>query len=121
MPCFWIGLENYKRMFKPFAFFAFKITTNRLLLSGYPGSGVLIGLGIGFLATGLVPVVKKPPEGAAAQPGGMNMMMPLLGVFMILIGVGIVWAPAALWPYAIAAVLILLGIWFLIRGFYRSA
>ena len=28
--------------------------------------------------------------------------------------------PEALWPYAVAGFLILLGIWFLVRGFYRS-
>jgi hypothetical protein len=87
------------------------------LLTGYPGSGVLIGLGLGFLAMGLVPVVAKPTGDAGAQQGGMNVMMLLIGVLMILIGGGIALAPAVLWPYAIAGFLILLGIWFLVRGF----
>lgn len=90
------------------------------LLAGYPGSGVLIGLGIGFLATGLADTVRKSPEAAGPHQGGMNVAMLLLGVFMILIGIGLVWAPAALWPYAIAGFLILIGIWFLVRGFYRN-
>jgi hypothetical protein len=90
------------------------------LLAGYPGPGVLIGLGIGFIATGLVDAVKKTQEAAASQQEGMNVAMLLLGVFMILIGIGIVWMPEALWPYAVAGFLILLGIWFLVRGFYRS-
>ena len=91
------------------------------LLAGYPGSGVLIGLGIGFLAMGLAPMLTKQPKEAGQDAGGMNIMLPLLGVFMILIGIGIVWAPATLWPYAIAAFLILLGIWFLVRGFHHSS
>jgi len=91
------------------------------ILTSYTGSGVLIGLGFGFVATGLADALRKPPEEAARpQQGGMNVAMLLLGVFMIVIGIGIVWAPAALWPYAIAGFLILLGVWFLIRGFYRS-
>jgi hypothetical protein len=89
------------------------------LLAGYPGSGVLIGLGIGFLASGLTPLVKRPLEAEGLQPGGTNVTMLLLGVFMIFIGIGIVWAPAVLWPYAIAGFLILMGIWFLARGFFR--
>jgi len=89
------------------------------LLAGYPDPGVLIGLGLGFLATGLVPAA-KPPEEAGPQPGGINAGMLLIGAFMILIGIGIVWAPAELWPYIIAGFLILLGIWFLVRGFQRN-
>lgn len=90
------------------------------LLAGFPGSGVLIGLGLGFLASALVPAVTKPSE--TAKPGlkGMNITMLLIGVFLILIGVGIVWAPAAIWPYLIAGFLILLGIWFLVRGFHKT-
>ena len=90
------------------------------LLAGFPGSGVLIGLGLGFLASALVPAGIKPSE--TTEPGlkGMNITMLLMGVFLILIGVGIVWAPAAIWPYLIAGFLILLGVWFLVRGFYRT-
>ena len=90
------------------------------LLAGFPGSGVLIGLGLGFLASALVPTGMKPSE--TAEPGlkGMNITMLLIGVFLILIGVSIVWAPAAIWPYLIAGFLILLGVWFLVRGFHKT-
>jgi hypothetical protein len=91
------------------------------LLAGYPGPGVLIGLGLGFLATGLAGAVRKPNEAAGTQQEGMSIVLLLLGVFMIFIGIGIVWAPAELWPYIIAGFLILLGVWVLIRGFYRNA
>lgn len=75
------------------------------LLAGYPGSGVLIGLGLGFFATGLADAVRKPSDAAKSQKGGMNVTMLLIGVFMILVGIGIVWAPADLWPYIIAGFL----------------
>lgn len=90
------------------------------LLAGYPGPGVLIGLGLGFLATGLAPVLAKPAGDSGGQQGGINVVMLLLGVFMILVGAGIALAPAVLWPYVIAGLLILLGIWFLVRGFHHD-
>ncbi len=81
------------------------------LLTGFAGSGVLVGLGLGFLASALVPAGTKPPE--TKEPGlkGMNITMLLLGIFLIILGVGIVWAPADIWPFLIAGFLILLGIW----------
>lgn len=89
------------------------------LLVDQVGSGILIGLGLGFLATGLIPLVKKSHEGEALQPKGTSMTLLLLGAFMIFLGIGIVWSPISLWPYAIAGFLILMGIWFLVRGFFR--
>jgi hypothetical protein len=91
------------------------------LLAGYPGSGVLIGLGLGFLASALVPTERDLPE--TSDPGCgkcVNWMMLLPGIFLILIGVGIIWVPVAIWPYLIAAFLILLGIGFLVRGFHKN-
>jgi hypothetical protein len=38
---------------------------------------------------------------------------------MIFIGIAIGWVLAALWQYAIAGLLILMGIWFLVWGFLR--
>ncbi|WAC04850.1 MAG: hypothetical protein OS112_10410 [Methanoregula sp.] len=91
------------------------------LLTGFSGSGVLIGLGLGFLATALVPAMTKTPE--TADPGlkRMNITMLLVGIFLILIGVGVIWAPADLWPLLTAGFLIMLGIWFAVRGFHRDA
>ena len=84
-------------------------------------SAVLIGLGIGFLASGLIPLVKKPTDAESLQTGGINVTGLLIGAFLIFIAIGIVYAPAALWPYAIAGFLILVGIWSLIRGFSKIA
>ncbi len=90
------------------------------LLANNPGSGVLIGLGLGFLASALVPAGMTPSDNTGPGLKGMNITMLLMGVFLILIGVGIVWAPASIWPYLIAGFLILLGVWFLVRGFHRT-
>jgi len=53
------------------------------------------------------------------QPGGANVTTLLIGTFISFIGIGIVLAPAAIWPYAIAGFLIIAGIGFLVRGFFR--
>jgi len=89
------------------------------LLTGYAGSGVLIGLGLGFVAAALL-----PPEGSASAGmccplslAGKNMAMCLIGIFLIIIGVGVVIAPPQIWTYAIPVFLILLGIWFVFRGY----
>jgi len=89
------------------------------LLTGFPGSGVLIGLGLGFLAAALMPP-EEPAAAGAPSPSFMkrkNMVMLLLGVFMIVLGIGIVFAPPNFWTYAVPAFLILIGIWFVLRGF----
>ena len=80
-------------------------------------SGFLIGLGLGFVGSELLPLVKKSLAGECLQPGGANVTTLLIGAFLVFIGIGIVLAPAAIWPYAIAGFLILSGLWFLVRGF----
>ena len=63
----------------------------------------------------------EEPGPSAAAPGccsslGRNRIMLLLGFFMILIGIGLVWQPVLIWPYLFAILLILLGIGFALRG-----
>jgi len=89
------------------------------LLVDHLGSGFFIGLGLGFVGSELLPLIKKPLEGECSQPGGANVTTLLIGAFLIFIGIGIVLAPAAIWPYAIAGFLILFGLWTLIRGFSK--
>jgi hypothetical protein len=89
------------------------------LLVNYPGPGVLIGLGCGFIASALIH--HEEPGPSAAAPGfcglaGRNWISLLIGFFMILIGIGLVWQPVLIWPYLIAILLILLGIGFALRG-----
>ncbi len=37
--------------------------------------------------------------------------MGLIGIFIIHVGIGLVYAPLAIWPYGIAGFMVLLGIW----------
>jgi hypothetical protein len=92
------------------------------LLLGHPASGVLVGLGLGFIGTALARV-KSP----AAETGAENqndyyrrsspVLFTLLGIAMICMGFGIVWVPAGFGPVMAAAILILLGVGILYRGF----
>jgi hypothetical protein len=82
-------------------------------------AGFLIGLGLGLVGSELVSPVRKSRQGACMHPGGANVTTLLLGAFLAFIGICIVLAPAAVWPYAIAGFLILAGIGFLVRGFLR--
>lgn len=90
------------------------------LLLDRVGTGVLVGVGLGLLASELIPFVKRPLESEGLQRGSMNVTMLLIGAFLTFVGIGIVLAPAVLWPYAIPGSLILIGIWYLVRGFYRT-
>ena len=87
------------------------------LLVDHLGSGFFIGLGLGFVGSELLPLIKKPLGGECSQPVGANVTTLLIGAFLIFIGISIVLAPAAIWPYAIAGFLILSGFWYLVRGF----
>jgi hypothetical protein len=91
------------------------------LLLNHPGPGVLIGLGFGFLVSSFV---RSDDSGqsetvAPSMIQGVNWFMLMLGVFMILIGIGIGLNISLFWPYLPAAFLILLGIMFVVRGIGR--
>jgi F0F1-type ATP synthase assembly protein I len=79
----------------------------------------LIGLGLGFLGSGLFPLLRKPGERDGLQQGRTDVTMLLIGAFLVFIGISMVSAPAAFLSYAIAGFLILMGIWFLVREFYH--
>ena len=89
------------------------------LLADHLGSGFLVGLGLGLIGSELLSFLRRSREGERTQPGGANVTTFLIGTFLVFIGIGTVLAPAAIWPYAIAGFLILTGIWFLVRGFYK--
>ena len=89
------------------------------LLVDYLVSGFFVGLGLGLIGSELFRLYEKSREAESTQTGGVNVTTLLIGTFLVFIGFGIVLAPAAIWPYAIAGCLILTGIWFLVRGFLR--
>jgi hypothetical protein len=89
------------------------------LLVDQAGAGFLVGLGFGLLGSELLPLVMKPLEGEYLQTGGTNVTLLLIGSFLILAGISVVWAPAVIWTYAIPGLLILAGIGFLVRGFVK--
>jgi hypothetical protein len=89
------------------------------LLVDYLLSGFFVGLGLGLICSELFRLVERSRETESTQPAGANVTTLLIGTFLVFIGFGIILAPAAIWPYAIAGFLILTGIWFLVRGFLR--
>jgi hypothetical protein len=89
------------------------------LLVDYLLSGFFVGLGLGLICSELFRLVERSRETESTHPAGANVTTLLIGTFLVFIGFGIVLAPAAIWPYAIAGFLILTGIWFLVRGFLR--
>ena len=89
------------------------------LLVDQAGVGFLVGLGLGLIGSELLSFVRRSQEGECTQLRGVNVTTILIGTFLAFIGIGIVLVPAAIWPYAIAGFLILTGIWFLVRGFYK--
>ena len=91
------------------------------LLVDHVGAGFLIGLGFGLLGSELLPLVMKPREGEYLVRGSTNVTSLLIGSFLILAGISVVWAPAVIWTYAIPGLLILAGIGFLVRGFAKAS
>ena len=88
------------------------------LLAGYPGPGVLIGLGLGFIGATLVKSGADPTGDAGAHQScdRSHGFLAIIGAFLIIVGIGIAFAPLHFWPYIAAAFLILLGVWFLYRA-----
>jgi hypothetical protein len=92
------------------------------LLAGYPAPGLMIGLGLGFIGSALL----KPRERPAVDPAAPSMhhgsrwMPALLGIFFIILGLSLIWAPQNFWPYIGAGFLILMGIWFIARSFGKA-
>jgi len=91
------------------------------LLVNHAGAGFLVGLGLGLLGSELLPLVRKSREVEYLQRGGANVTLLLVGAFLILTGISIVWAPVVIWTYAIPGLLILAGIGFLVRGFEKTS
>ena len=80
------------------------------------GWGTLIGLGLGVLLSSLLHPVEHVDGVAVVPTAKSNWALILIGIFFIVFGMGIV---LALFPYIIAFLLILFGIWVLIHGFVK--
>lgn len=94
------------------------------LLLNYPGPGLLIGMGLGVIASTLLsPGVSL--SGDTAEPGrhhgsGHRVIMALIGIFFVILGISLIVAPPNFWPYLGAGFLILLGIWFIARSLGKA-
>ena len=84
-------------------------------------AGFLVGLGLGLLGSELLPFVRKSRVGEYPLAGEANVTLLLIGAVLVLAGTSIVWAPAAIWIYAIPGLMILAGIGVLVRGFIKTS
>jgi hypothetical protein len=91
------------------------------LLADYAVAGFLVGLGLGLLGSELLPLARKSRDGEHLPSGEANVTLLLIGTVLFLAGLSIVWAPAAVWIYAIPGLMILAGIVFLVRGFIKTS
>ncbi|HSA37988.1 MAG TPA: hypothetical protein P5013_03745 [Methanoregula sp.] len=91
------------------------------LLADHAVAGFLVGLGLGLLGSELLPLARKSQEGEYPLARGANVTLLLIGAVLVLAGISIVWAPAAIWIYAIPGLMILAGIGVLVRGFAKTS
>ena len=94
------------------------------LIAGYAAAGILIGLGLGFLASGIFRLPSEPAGSPApCCRGGGRWMSVVIGLFFVLIGAALVWAPANfwiyIWPYGVGVLLILTGLSFIAKMAWR--
>jgi hypothetical protein len=89
------------------------------ILAGYMWTGLLIGFGGGFL----IFIMDRPGrgrpdhgQGPPSPPGAADILLLLAGVYIILSGIAIVIVPGQAWPDIAAGFLLLLGVWFIVRG-----
>jgi hypothetical protein len=93
------------------------------ILVGYIWSGMLVGIGAGFLGS----VGKRGREIAYQDPtvrphtmGGQRLILLLVGLYIIFSGIAIIWIPREIWQNFAAVFFILIGIWFIVRGYGRG-
>ncbi len=91
------------------------------LLADQAVAGFLVGLGSGLFGSELLPLARKSREGEYPLAGGANVTLLHIGAVLVLAGISIVWAPAAVWIYAIPGLMILAGIGVLVRGFLKTS
>ena len=82
------------------------------MLAGQVGAGVLLGLGLGFVGSAIYSTMASGDAESGWIPA-------IVGIFLILVGLSIIWGPALPWTAIIAVFLILIGLGFIARGFAR--
>lgn len=97
------------------------------LLLDHAGAGVLVGLGAGFIGAALIKAffVGKPDDGSentGIHAGNVysSLVMVCIGLFLVLLGLGISFPFQMFWPVIAGVVLVLLGVWLIYRNFCRS-
>jgi hypothetical protein len=94
------------------------------MLLGYPGPGLLIGMGLGFIGSTLMtPAVYAAGDAAAVERNhgsGHRLIMALLGIFFVVLGLSIIWTPPNFWPYFGAGFMIILGVWFIAKSLGKA-
>jgi hypothetical protein len=95
------------------------------LITGYAGPGVLIGLGLGLLASAFIAPSGMPDDRHPGCCGGDTRWGPaIIGLFLIFLGLGIIWAPANvwsyIWPYGVGIFLVLIGLSFIAKMWRKS-
>ncbi|HVP95856.1 hypothetical protein [Methanoregula sp.] len=89
------------------------------LIFSHAGAGVLIGLGLGFIGAALFPYTRTGPDANTVAGGRRGSgILALVGIFLTVIGFGVLWQPFTDWPVIAALFIILLGLWFLFRAFF---
>jgi hypothetical protein len=89
------------------------------IITGYMWTGLLMGLGAGFLIFVADRPERATGNGGRTPPrktGASELILLLTGIYIILAGIAIVVIPRPLWPYLLAGLLLLLGIWLVVRG-----
>jgi len=89
------------------------------ILAGYMVTGLLIGLGAGFIAV----IMDRPGrelkalgEGYPPPAGAADIVLFFTGIYIVLSGIAITIVPNFLWPEIAAGFFLLLGAWFVARG-----
>jgi hypothetical protein len=93
------------------------------MILGYQISGLIIGFGTGFLLS----IARRQDQSsfqdsseAAPKTNVAHRVLVILALYSIISGFAIIWVPRSQWRDIAAGFLILAGIWFVTRGYYRS-
>ena len=93
------------------------------IIIGYQFTGFLAGLGLGYL---VFIAGSGNRAGYRGQPGtpvrrdGSYLVRFAIGLYIVVSGFAIIWIPRSEWPTILAVFLVLVGVWFIVHGYFRS-